>query len=1144
MAQRCVCLLPPQFSANAAAAVLRAGGIALVDAAGNRGGEPRGPIEQAALLRALKQCREAAVSPISAEAQGGPPDGSLAAVADRRRGDPALRLNLADLPLAEALYGISHHVVLRDWTPDALPEVLNAWQREGRQIWLELRDCARLAEVDPSLPFAGWLGRGAESAGEPGRDSAFILAQHLARQPKPFWLQGGIGVNSATAAIVCGAQRVVLDDALLLLREPALPASWRPIIAARADGRRIEGSDPALETLALGQGAGQAAALAARWRSVGALIAAIDAACSERIATAGRQQALAPGAALAVVHGTEFPIVQGPMTRVSDVPEFALDVARAGALPMLALATMPGAQARKLLDAARAALGGRPWGVGLLGYVSPELAAEQFEALAAVRPPFAVIAGGRPDQAQRLATLGIAAYIHVPTPALLRLFVEQGQRRFIFEGGECGGHAGPLYSLPLWDAMVDTLLEVLPAGESADVLFAGGIHDARSAAAVAAIATPLVERGSRIGVLMGSAYLFTTEAVASGAISASFQEEARRCEATALIHTVPGHRIRCAPTPYVDVVTARHEALLRAGVSAGAAGAEIEQMLVGRLRLASKGLLRADGGLVAVEPERVRADGVFMMGDVASLRAAPLTCAELHREVGEGAPARLAELAERVAGGRAAVAAPPPAEPVAIIGIGCLLPGAQGPQALWRNLLDGVDAIGEIPSERWDWRLYYDADPAARDRIVSRWGGFIGALPFDPLRYGIPPKSLASICIAQLLALEATRRAFADAGLGDLANAPALRERTAAVFGAASTGDLELMYKARSALPLAVAAPEAAFARLPEWTEESYPGILVNVIAGRVANRFDLGGCNFTVDAACASSLAALDIAVRELQSGRSDLALAGAVEAELSPHAFLAFSKTQALSPRGRASVFDTKADGIVISEGAVVLVLKRLADAERDGDRIYATLRALAGSSDGKGMGLTAPKPAGQVLAVQRAHAAARTRVAGLGLYEAHGTGTRVGDQAEIETLTRALSADGAPPGQCVVGSAKSILGHTRAAAGLVGVAKAALALHHRVLPPHAGVTEPLPALRAPGAPVRLLATPQPWLAREDAPRRAGVSAFGFGGTNFHAVLEEHVESGVPGARIRPAELVVVAAPDRAGLAAALDRLRRAAI
>jgi acyl transferase domain-containing protein/NAD(P)-dependent dehydrogenase (short-subunit alcohol dehydrogenase family) len=485
---------------------------------------------------------------------------------------------------------------------------------------------------------------------------------------------------------------------------------------------------------------------------------------------------------------------------------------------------------------------------------------------------------------------------------------------------------------------------------------------------------------------------------------------------------------------------------------------------------------------------------------------------------------------------------------VAIIGVGCALPGANDVEGFWRNLMDLRELICEIPASRWDWRLYYDPDPSARDKISSRWGGFIDPMPFDPVRYGIPPVALGSISTAQLIALEVTLRALRHAGFGDAIADERVRERTAVVFGTGNTADIEQLYAARTALPLLLGDVLGEVrSRLPEWTEESYPGILPNVVAGRVANRFDLGGPNLTVDAACASSLAALDLAVRELEEERSDLVIAGGIDFEQTPQAFTAFSKTRALSPRGRARVFDEGADGIVISEGAVVMVLKRLADAERDQDRILAVIRSVAGSSDGRGMGLTAPRSVGQRRALDRAYDLAGFSPGVLGLYEAHGTGTLVGDAVEVETIDRALRDAGAGVRSCVLGSAKALFGHTRGCAGMVGLLKAALSLYHKVLPPHPRLERPLARLRDPGSPISLLTEPRPWLRgpgkKSNSPRRAGLSAFGFGGTNYHAVLEEYRGPSldpVPplGGRVWPAELFVFAAADRNSLIALLNR------
>ncbi|HTQ80999.1 MAG TPA: acyltransferase domain-containing protein, partial [Thermoanaerobaculia bacterium] len=331
--------------------------------------------------------------------------------------------------------------------------------------------------------------------------------------------------------------------------------------------------------------------------------------------------------------------------------------------------------------------------------------------------------------------------------------------------------------------------------------------------------------------------------------------------------------------------------------------------------------------------------------------------------------------------------------------------------------------------------------------------------------------------------------------------------------------------------------------RLPEWTEESFAGVLANVTAGRVANRFDLGGANYTVDAACASSLTVIDLALSELRTGRSNMVVAAGIDLEQTPYFYEGFSRVQAFSPTGFVRSFDETADGIVISEGIVVVLLKRLADAERDGDKIYALIQSAAGSSDGKGLGMTAPRSIGQRRALRRAYEEAGCSPATIGLYEAHGTGTPVGDRAELETVVAVLEESGAASKSCAVGSVKSLLGHTKAAAGMVGLAKAALALHYRTLPPHAHVERPLPALADGQSPVYIQAEARPWLQDGGQPRRAGVSAFGFGGTNFHAVLEEYrgrVEVRAPGEDLWPWELLVWRAAGRQGLLTELTRLR----
>ena len=539
-----------------------------------------------------------------------------------------------------------------------------------------------------------------------------------------------------------------------------------------------------------------------------------------------------------------------------------------GALPFLALALLRGPQVQKLLEDTRARLGDRPWGVGILGFVPLELRREQLEVIEQVRPPFAIIAGGRPDQASRLESLGIATYLHVPAPGLLKMFLEDGARRFIFEGRECGGHVGPRTSFVLWQSMIDSLLAAIDAGVAASelhVVFAGGIHDARSAAMVATMAAPLVTRGVRIGVLLGTAYLFTEEAVEGRAIVEHFQREALECSDTVLLETGPGHATRCVRTPFYDTFRQTKRQLLASGTASEDIRAELENLNLGRLRIASKGIVRdTDSGAGAprytfVDVERQRQEGMYMIGQVAALRQATCRMYDLHTNV---CPDSVALLARRPSSAPLPAITTTEAKPcdIAIIGMGCLLPRAQTVDTFWANVLGKVDAIREVPKERFDVDIYFDADRKARDKIYSRWGGFLEDVPFDPLRYGIPPTSLASIDPFQLLALEVVHQALSDAGYIGRAYPKA---QTSVILGASGgLGDLGAHYGLRSALPLiAPALSPKVLDSLPEWTEDSFAGLLLNVAAGRVANRFDLGGVNFTVDAACASSLAALAMA-------------------------------------------------------------------------------------------------------------------------------------------------------------------------------------------------------------------------------------------------------------------------------------------
>ncbi|GAB3735702.1 hypothetical protein GCM10027598_62090 [Amycolatopsis oliviviridis] len=968
-------------------------------------------------------------------------------------------------------------------------------------VWQGRGDLPVLAEVTGveqavrmlDVGASGLVAKGAEAGGSDL--TTFVLLQRLLErfgEDVPVWAYGGIGPRTAVAALAGGAAGVVLDG-LGLFPEADVPAEARKELLRADDGL--------------------AALFANRFEDAESAVRSVVRSLAVPPSVSPSDQ----GVRLCRTLGTRLPVVQGPMTRVSDQPGFAAAVAGQDGFPFVAVATANGAKTAELLGRTAEALGERPWGAGILGFVPEALRAEQLAAVRAARPRCVLIAGGKPAQAKALEADGIATFLHVPSPILLRQFLDAGVRRFVFEGAECGGHIGPRSSFVLWEQQLDVLRE--HGAEDVEVLFAGGIHDARSAAMVSAMAEPL----TGIGVLMGTAYLFTEEAVTHGAITEVFQDRVLDAGSTVTLETAPGHLTRCLPSPYTDEFAALKAGLRADGVSPQESWQRLEELNTGRLRIASKGIRREGDALVEVDTLGQLAEGMYMAGQVTVLRERRTDIAALHREVTEGAAELLA-------------ARTPPEESVvdgdiAIVGMACVFPGAPDLPAFWANVLRGADAVTEVPDQRWDKQVY-------ADQSTSKWGGFLPPVDFDPLAYGIPPKSMGSIDPAQLVSLQTARRALEDAGYGD---GGFDRERTSVIFGAEAGGDLANAGVLRALLPSYLEdVPEELLAQLPELTEDSFPGTLANVISGRIANRLDLGGANYTVDAACGSSLAALDLAVKELRAGTSSMVLCGAVDLHNGVNDYLMFTSAGALSPTGRCRPFDSAADGIALGEGVACLVLKRRADAERDGDRVYAVVKGVGAASDGKALGLTAPRPEGQRRALARAYHDAGVSPADVSLVEAHGTGTVVGDATELTTLTEFFLDAGAEPGTCALGSVKSQIGHTKCAAGLAGLTKAALALWHQVVPPTLHLSTPNPAWDAERSPFTFSTGARPM----PVPRGrefAGVSAFGFGGTNFHAVL---AAPGVPpgrrhGPRDWDAELVLLRGHDVDGARAALRNL-----
>jgi acyl transferase domain-containing protein/acyl carrier protein len=478
---------------------------------------------------------------------------------------------------------------------------------------------------------------------------------------------------------------------------------------------------------------------------------------------------------------------------------------------------------------------------------------------------------------------------------------------------------------------------------------------------------------------------------------------------------------------------------------------------------------------------------------------------------------------------------------IAIVGVGGVLPDAPDVATFWRNIREGRYSIGEVPVERWDPAVYWDPDPRTPDRSYSKIGGWVRSWDWDPLRWKlpIPPRVSDAMDVAQKWAILAARETLADYGYPDRALDG---ERTAVIMGNAMGGDLHLFSSARLLFPeyadelakapgfasLPVELRQAVMEelragidrRLPPISEDTMPGELSNIVAGRLASLFDFKGPNYVVDAACASAMAAILAAIHGLEEYEYDAVLTGGVEANMSASSFIKFCKIGALSATGTRPYGDG-ADGFVMGEGAVTFLLKRLEDAEAAGDRVHAVIRGVGGSSDGRGKGITAPNPIGQKLAVQRAWENAGLTPSPGDMIEGHGTSTRVGDVVEVESMSEVLREMGVPNGALALGSVKSNVGHLKAAAGAAGILKATLSLRDGILPPTLNCETPNPAIDFAASPLRPNTTLREWEAN-GGPRRAGISAFGFGGTNFHTVLEEYIPGRLPPRGRRSASVV----------------------
>ncbi|MFE5589623.1 amino acid adenylation domain-containing protein [Streptomyces sp. NPDC056549] len=465
---------------------------------------------------------------------------------------------------------------------------------------------------------------------------------------------------------------------------------------------------------------------------------------------------------------------------------------------------------------------------------------------------------------------------------------------------------------------------------------------------------------------------------------------------------------------------------------------------------------------------------------------------------------------------------------VAIIGIGCRLPGHAGDhRAFWRNLIEGRDCLVPTPADRYDVTTLGSRDRAKPGRLIGGRGGYIdGFDEFDPHFFGISPREAEHMDPQQRKLLEVSWEALEDGGQkpGELAG------RDVGVFIGAFTLDYKILQFA-----------DLGFETLAAHTAT---GTMMTMVSNRISHCLDLRGPSVSIDTACSSSLVSVHLACQSLLRGESELALAGGTLLHLAPQYTIAETKGGFLSPDGRSRAFDASADGYVRAEGVGVVALKRLSDALRDGDPVHAVVIGSGLNQDGRTSGITVPSADAQATLIERVCAEAGVVPGSLQYVEAHGTSTPVGDPIEAEALGRVLAIGRAPGARCYVGSVKTNIGHTESAAGVAGLIKTALALKHRRIPPHLNLEHPNPAIDFGSLPFEIPTVPVDW-PEHDGPARAGVNSFGFGGTNAHVLLEEapplREERRSPAESAPPWSVLPLSARHPSGLAELAGGLRR---
>ncbi|MBF0410505.1 MAG: SDR family NAD(P)-dependent oxidoreductase [Candidatus Riflebacteria bacterium] len=999
--------------------------------------------------------------------------------------------------------------------------------------------CADFSEINRNfdLPI---IARGNESGGCCGPLSAYLLLQLSEKQYSTIkhliFIEGGMDIPGASAVVSCGVAGVVFSGACWGFKEAGEKLSsvskssrfndvirisdkngdsFSFIQKPKPDMQKLrkELSEQSLSEWVLGLStdalpAGQdvefSTCNASRFETLESFIANAKARLlSSRYAKIPEKFALSESK-LGKILGFSLPIIQGPMARITEKPAFLNEIKKSGAVPVAAFSSISPDSAEEILSGCERE--GFCPGAGIIGLeMQDELVNKQIEICRSHKMPFILVAAPRPALIDRLLGLGHNLLVHAPHPTVLADFADRGVSNFILEGRESGGHIGPLASMVLWQLSLSAVQRRVNASDDPNsigkfrIIFAGGISSGIGVRFLEALLWQYFPENVPVwGIQLGTAYLATREIVQTGAMSLNYRNKVLNEELTAVTGETVGLRARQVSTPFVSGIIASEEAALEKGLSFNERRHLFESENMGNL---FRAVNSKEGD-----------DGCFMAGEAIAILNSIFTIEKLHSEL-------LKLPAEAIVSVDISSEKSSNNEPIAVIGMGCVFPGSNSPQEYFGNILAGKCFIAPMPEDRLESSIFFHPDKTEPVATYSRIAGFLRNVNFDPTLFRVPPRAAAAMDLSQKLSLMCARQALADAGYLD-SGKKIDRDNFGVVIGNSMGGmaageTLKAVYLNELRHRLGRIAEGYGCAGLVQRilnemaeknpvvdiSEDTLPGELGSLIAGRIAATFDLHGPNFTIDAACGSSLAAVIASINALRLRQINAALCGGSDAQMDPGTFIRFAKVSALSGTG-SFPFDHRADGFVMGEGSGLVLLKRFSDAIADGDRIYALILGVGQSSDGKGKGITAPNPEGQKRAITRAWENAGRSFEEIGYLEAHGTGTRVGDEIELKAAASLIARKSSTNAKIPVGSIKANIGHLKAAAGIAGLIKTIWMVNQRVIPPQIAFEKFPETWDTKDLPFEIV-TEQRSFVKENF--LAGVSGFGFGGTNHHVVVGE---------------------------------------